>query len=174
MLFDDDDEFLETELCSAESLHYVWPCFLLLDSRNALVSSTETSEISIWGKVPLPASRKKGVINPHPLFLWLLPNWPSEGLSQWAVLQFSAAFHSSATCCPSWESKGRVATELSGPTPKVQTMGKNLLQLYLEEKQNQGLSLWSAPNQCKRSLQLQGLKQNLNILEMFILKTMTH
>lgn len=88
MLFDDDDEFLETELCSAASLHYAWPRFLLLNSRNALVSSTETAEISIWGEAPLPASLTKGVLNPHPFFLWLLPNWPSEGLSQQASLGF--------------------------------------------------------------------------------------
>lgn len=60
MLFDDDDEFLETELCSAESLHYAWPSFPLLNSRNALVSGTETSEISIWGEYPCQqASRRE-------------------------------------------------------------------------------------------------------------------
>lgn len=47
MLFDDDDEFLETELCSVELLHFAWPSFPLFNSRNALVSSIETSEISI-------------------------------------------------------------------------------------------------------------------------------
>lgn len=62
MLFDDDDAFLETELCSAESLHYAWPSFPLLNSRNALVSSTETSEISIWGEHPCQqASRRESL-----------------------------------------------------------------------------------------------------------------
>lgn len=90
MLFDDDDELLETELCSAESLHYAWPNFLLLNFRNALLNSTETSEISIWGEALLPGSLTKGVINTYPFFLWPLPNWPSEGLSQQAALELSA------------------------------------------------------------------------------------
>ena len=68
------------QLCSAELLHYAWPNFLLLNSRNALVSSTETSEISIWGEVPLPTSLMKGVINPHPFFCGSFQTDPQKGL----------------------------------------------------------------------------------------------
>lgn len=143
MLFDDDDEFLETELCSAESLHYAWPNILLLNSRNALLNSTETSEISIWGEVPLPGNLTKGVINPHLFFLWPLPNWPSEGLSPQASLELSAVLCIPQPCYlhVSRESKGLKATELSAPTPKVQIVENSLWQLHQKEKHNQGLRL---------------------------------
>lgn len=139
------------QLCSAESLHYTWPNFLLLSSRNAPVSSTETSEISIWGEVPLPTSLMKGVINPHPFFLWLLPNWPSEGPS------LQAAWFSAVPCVPS----RAIFCEFSGPTPKAQTAECSLPQPQQKEKQNQvltGFSPWLIWNEPTALVSQRGFK----------------
>ena len=174
MLFNDDDEFLETELCSAESLHYAWPHFLLLNSRNTLVSSTETSEISIWGEGPLPESLMKGVINPHPFFLWLHPNWPSKGLSQQASLGISAVL-----CIPQQRylpcfSKEQKANSCWSQWANSQTIENSLLQLHQKEKQTKPRTQSSVPNRYKMSLQFQGLKQDLNFFYISALRSVIY
>lgn len=171
MLFDDDDEFLETGLCSAESLHYAWPNFLLLNSRNALMNGTETSEISIWGEVPVPGSLTKGVINRHPFFLWPLPNWPSEGLSQQAVLGLSAVLCIPQPCyLPHFLGKqgahGCGAVEQLPKSKVWRTVYYSLTKRKNTTKDSQT----SVPNRYKMSLQLQGFRHGLNIFKNVCIK----
>lgn len=121
MLFDDDDAFLETELCSAESLHYAWPSFPLLNSRNALVSSTETSEISIWGEHPCQqASRRESLTLTFFFSYDSFPTDPRKGfLSRplWSSWQHSRARLSNTLA--GWESQ-RTAAGRSRPPLEVQ------------------------------------------------------
>lgn len=129
MLFDDDDEFLETELCSAESLHYAWPNFLLLNSRNALVSCAETSEISIWGECCCQQASRRESLTLTLFSKLTLRRAFSEAPESLAVLWIPRQLY----LCASRESRRRRAAELGGPTPKV----------HRKEKQNPALAAFS-------------------------------
>lgn len=91
--------------------------------------------------------------NPHKGFLSRCP---------WASPQ-SCSFRSSTICHASLKSKGLTAAELSGPTPKVQTMENSLLQLHQKEKQTRPRT--SVPNRYKMSFSSRDPNRVLSFLK---------
>lgn len=133
MLFDYDDEFLETELCSAESLHYAWPNFLLLNSKNALWAVQKLLKFPFEVKYHCQQALGREALTLTLFSCGFFEPDPQKHLSAGCPCsQQSRVFHSS-TICP----------ELTGPTPEVQTMENSWLQRHQKEIQNQGLTVFS-------------------------------